>query len=95
MFHSPSVRKPRSTLRAAAEEAVKDQTARGKQSMGLEERRKHAIAKAKKLKKALMDVSVSPIYPLPGHRVYLGNTASFSTWQFPFISRYGYTMYLT
>jgi structural maintenance of chromosome 4 len=44
-------------VKSAAEEAAKDQTAREKQSVGLEERRKHASAKAKKLKKVLADVS--------------------------------------
>ncbi|OAX33539.1 hypothetical protein K503DRAFT_869495 [Rhizopogon vinicolor AM-OR11-026] len=42
-------------VKAAAEEAATDQSAREKQSVGLEERRKHASAKAKKLKKALAD----------------------------------------
>ncbi|KAG1879662.1 RecF/RecN/SMC N terminal domain-containing protein [Suillus tomentosus] len=42
-------------VKAAAEEAVKDNAAREKQSVSLEERRKHASAKAKKLKKALAD----------------------------------------
>jgi structural maintenance of chromosome 4 len=46
-------------VKAAAEEAAKDKAAREKQSVGLEERRKHASAKAKKLKKALADVSLS------------------------------------
>jgi len=44
-------------VKAAAEEAAKDNAAREKQSVSLEERRKHASAKAKKLKKALADVS--------------------------------------
>jgi structural maintenance of chromosome 4 len=44
-------------VKAAAEEAAKDNTAHEKQSVSLEERRKHASAKAKKLKKALADVS--------------------------------------
>ncbi|KAG2337616.1 hypothetical protein BDR05DRAFT_970038 [Suillus weaverae] len=42
-------------VKAAAEEAAKDNAAREKQSVSLEERRKHASAKAKKLKKALAD----------------------------------------
>ncbi|KAN0100061.1 RecF/RecN/SMC [Tylopilus felleus] len=42
-------------VKAAAEEAVKDQTAHEKQAVGLEERRKHANTKAKKLKKTLQD----------------------------------------
>ncbi|KAF8129892.1 RecF/RecN/SMC [Boletus edulis] len=42
-------------IKTAAEEAVKDQTAREKQAVGLEERRKHANAKAKKLKKTLQE----------------------------------------
>ena len=53
--------------------------------MGLEEHRKHASTKAKKLKKALVDVSFTLIYPLPEHRIYLCNTASFSAWQFLYI----------
>ncbi|KAF9237097.1 RecF/RecN/SMC [Melanogaster broomeanus] len=42
-------------VKAAAEEAVKDQATHGKQAIGLEERRKHASGKAKKLKKALQE----------------------------------------
>ncbi|KAG1748816.1 hypothetical protein EDD22DRAFT_981854 [Suillus occidentalis] len=42
-------------VKAAAEEAAKDNAAHEKQSVSLEERRKHASAKAKKLKKALAD----------------------------------------
>ncbi|KAG6333811.1 hypothetical protein ID866_5281 [Astraeus odoratus] len=42
-------------VKAAAEEAVKDQADHEKQAVGLEERRKHANSKAKKLKKALQD----------------------------------------
>ncbi|KAG1842247.1 RecF/RecN/SMC N terminal domain-containing protein [Suillus subalutaceus] len=42
-------------VKTAAEEAAKDNAAREKQSVSLEERRKHASAKAKKLKKALAD----------------------------------------
>ncbi|RDB19364.1 Structural maintenance of chromosomes protein 4 [Hypsizygus marmoreus] len=42
-------------VRAAAEEAVKDLTAHEKQEVGLQERRKHAASKAKKLKKSLQD----------------------------------------
>jgi hypothetical protein len=50
-------------VKAAAEEAAKDNAAHEKQSVSLEERRKHASAKAKKLKKALADVScLSPLF---------------------------------
>ncbi|KAF9225187.1 RecF/RecN/SMC protein [Gyrodon lividus] len=42
-------------VKAAAEEAAKDQAAHGKQAVGLDERRKHASTKAKKLKKALQE----------------------------------------
>ncbi|KAI9566365.1 RecF/RecN/SMC [Boletus coccyginus] len=42
-------------VKAAAEEAIKDQTAHGKQAVGLEERRKHANTKGKKLKKTLQE----------------------------------------
>jgi hypothetical protein len=43
-------------VKTAAEEAAKDQTAHEKQAVGLEERRKHANTKAKKLKKTLQEV---------------------------------------
>lgn len=46
-------------MKAAAEEAAKDQTAREKQAVGLEERRKHANTKAKKVKKMLQEVRSS------------------------------------
>ncbi|EPQ60070.1 hypothetical protein GLOTRDRAFT_112842 [Gloeophyllum trabeum ATCC 11539] len=42
-------------VKAAAEEAQKDLAAHEKQAVGLEEKRKHANSKAKKLKKALQD----------------------------------------
>ncbi|KAL4068878.1 RecF/RecN/SMC N terminal domain-containing protein [Scleroderma yunnanense] len=42
-------------VKAAAEGAVKEQAAHEKQAVGLEERRKHASSKLKKLKKALQD----------------------------------------
>ncbi|KAI6154283.1 hypothetical protein BKA82DRAFT_4099537 [Pisolithus tinctorius] len=42
-------------VKAAAEEAIKDQTAHEKQVVSLEERRKHTSTKAKKLKKSLQD----------------------------------------
>ncbi|KAI6017477.1 RecF/RecN/SMC [Pisolithus marmoratus] len=42
-------------VKAAAEEAVKEQTTREKQVVNLEERRKHTSTKAKKLKKTLHD----------------------------------------
>ncbi|KAI5998259.1 RecF/RecN/SMC [Pisolithus albus] len=42
-------------VKAAAEEAVKEQTTREKQVVSLEERRKHTNTKAKKLKKSLQD----------------------------------------
>ena len=44
-------------VQAAAKEAVKDLAANEKQEVGLQERRKHAGSKAKKLKKSLQDVS--------------------------------------
>jgi hypothetical protein len=40
-----------------AAEAVKDLAAREKQEVGLQERRKHAAGKAKKLKKSIQNVS--------------------------------------
>ena len=43
-------------MQAAAAEAVKDLAVHEKQEVGLEERRKHASSKAKKLKKSLQDV---------------------------------------
>ncbi|KIJ61386.1 hypothetical protein HYDPIDRAFT_70000, partial [Hydnomerulius pinastri MD-312] len=42
-------------VKTAAEEAIKDQAAHEKQAVGLEERRKHASSKAKKLKKTVQD----------------------------------------
>jgi len=51
-------------VKSAAELAVKDQAAREKQVVGLEERRKHASSKAKKLKKTLQDVSHSVAFPI-------------------------------
>ncbi|OJA20715.1 hypothetical protein AZE42_08198 [Rhizopogon vesiculosus] len=53
--HYKERKKAYEEVKAAAEEAATDQSAREKQSVGLEERRKHASAKAKKLKKALSD----------------------------------------
>jgi structural maintenance of chromosome 4 len=47
-------------VKAAAEEAVKDQTTQEKQAIGLEERRKHANSKAKKLKKTVQEVRSIP-----------------------------------
>jgi hypothetical protein len=44
-------------VKAAAKEAAKDNVACKKQSVSLEEHQKHASVKAKKLKKALADVS--------------------------------------
>ena len=44
-------------VKTAAAEAVKDLSAQEKKQVGLEERRKHANSKAKKLKKSLQDVS--------------------------------------
>jgi structural maintenance of chromosome 4 len=44
-------------VQAAAAEAVKDLASHEKQEVGLEERRKHATGKAKKLKKSLHEVS--------------------------------------
>jgi structural maintenance of chromosome 4 len=43
-------------VKTAAEEAIKDLAAHERRSVGLEERRKHATGKAKKLKKSLSDV---------------------------------------
>jgi structural maintenance of chromosome 4 len=43
-------------VKAAAAEALKEMTAYEKQEVGLEEKRKHANSKAKKLKKSLQDV---------------------------------------
>ena len=51
-------------VKAAAELAVKDQAAREKQVVSLEERRKHASSKAKKLKKTLQDVSHTVAFPI-------------------------------
>ena len=44
-------------MQTAAEAALKDLGAKEKKEVGLQERRKHASAKAKKLKKSLTDVS--------------------------------------
>jgi len=43
-------------VKAAAAEALKEMAAYEKQEVGLEEKRKHANSKAKKLKKSLQDV---------------------------------------
>lgn len=45
-------------VKAAAAEALKEMAAYEKQEVGLEEKRKHANSKAKKLKKSLHDVSL-------------------------------------
>ena len=44
-------------VKAAAAEALKEMAAYEKQEVGLEEKRKHANSKAKKLKKSLQDVN--------------------------------------
>ena len=44
-------------VKEAAAEALKDLTFHEKKQVGLEERRKHANTKVKKLKKSLQDVS--------------------------------------
>jgi structural maintenance of chromosome 4 len=44
-------------VKAAAAEAVKDLATHEKKGVGLEERRKHTNAKAKKLKKSMQEVS--------------------------------------
>ena len=46
-------------VKAAAAEALKEMAAYEKQEVGLEEKRKHANTKAKKLKKMLQDVRIS------------------------------------
>jgi structural maintenance of chromosome 4 len=46
-------------VQAAAAEALKEMLAYEKQEVGLEEKRKHANGKAKKLKKLLQDVCFS------------------------------------
>ena len=51
-------------IKAAAAEALKEMGAYEKQEVGLEEKRKHANSKAKKLKKSLQDVSLR--YPASG-----------------------------
>jgi hypothetical protein len=43
-------------VKAAAAEALKEMATYEKQEVGLEEKRKHANSKAKKLKKSLQDV---------------------------------------
>ena len=48
-------------VKAAAAEALKEMAAYEKQEVGLEEKRKHANSKAKKLKKSLQDVKCSAI----------------------------------
>jgi structural maintenance of chromosome 4 len=48
-------------VEAAAAEALKEMAAYEKQEVGLEEKRKHANSKAKKLKKSLQDVKRSEI----------------------------------
>jgi hypothetical protein len=44
-------------VQTAAEAALKDLVAKEKEEVGLQERKKHATTKAKKLKKSLTDVS--------------------------------------
>lgn len=56
-------------VKAAAAEALKEMATYEKQEVGLEEKRKHANSKAKKLKKSLQDVKFSVLayrilYPL-------------------------------
>ena len=46
-------------VQRAAAAAMKELTANEKKQVGLEERRKHAKAKAKKLEKSLKDVKLS------------------------------------
>ena len=46
-------------VKAAAAEALKEMAAYEKQEVGLEEKRKHANTKAKKLRKTLQDVRTS------------------------------------
>ena len=46
-------------MRTAAEAAVKELAGKEKEEVGLQERKKHATTKAKKLKKSLTDVSNS------------------------------------
>lgn len=46
-------------VKAAAAEALKEMAAYEKQEVGLEEKRKHANTKAKKLRKTLQDVRIS------------------------------------
>lgn len=48
-------------VKAAAAEALKEMAVYEKQEVGLEEKRKHANSKAKKLKKSLQDVKRSEI----------------------------------
>lgn len=49
-------------VKAAAAEAIKDLAAHERQQVGLDEKRKHANSKAKKLKKSLQDVSIILMY---------------------------------
>jgi hypothetical protein len=49
-------------VKAAAAEALKEMAAYEKQEVGLEEKRKHANSKAKKLKKSLHDVWISALH---------------------------------
>ena len=46
-------------VKAAAAEATKDLAAHEKRQVGLDERRKHASSKAKKLKKSLQEVCLA------------------------------------
>ena len=46
-------------VRTAAEAALKELAGKEKEEVGLQERKKHATTKAKKLKKSLTDVSNS------------------------------------
>ena len=53
---------PSQEVKAAAAEAVKDLAVHEKQAVGLEEKRKHATGKAKKLKKSLHEVRILSLY---------------------------------
>ena len=62
--YSPTINLPPQEVKRHAGEVMKTLQSREKEEVGLQERKKHATGKAKKLRKSLQDVLVSlPLFP--------------------------------